>query len=603
MDCRDIEQLLSVKQAAELTSEQQAAVADHMWQCAACRMRWNLDVTNAGSQGDTGSDHGPEGAIVRRRGEDEEQSTSIDGEVRPPRNLGGFEILGRLGRGGMGTVFRVRQPSMDRIVALKVLMGHTGWNKTSLMRFTREAQTAAAAGHPNIIEVYDTGHDRGWYYIAMEYMDGGSLADVLQRDSPLAPERALALMKQVAGGLAEAHRMGILHRDIKPSNILLTSRGWAKVADFGLAKRPDIDLSVTRPALLLGTPVYMAPEALRGAEYDARCDLYSLGATFYQALAGQPPFMGRTSTELVAKHLEAQPAPLTEVSPGTPPPLARIVHRLLEKKPSDRYQSAGDLLSALEGVSLPAASDSGSAASGTTAFGRIGRAVRRRPRTLLLVTLLSLAVIAALVGLFVWPGGESYLPGPWVSLFDGKTLEGWRVVEEAICDGHGDVRVENGWMVLVEADPDRSTSVSWTGFVLPRTNYDLKLEAMRMDDSGGLCHLAFPVGNSHCLLSVGGKGTRVALDRVDGLTADDDTNPTLRFMTFEKDRWYRIQLRVTQAHIAVSIDNDNMFDLSLAEHKVGMPPPWTVLQPLGLGTWRDTSAFRKIFIRRLEPAK
>ena len=356
MDCRDIEQLLSVKQAAELTSEQRVAVADHMWQCATCRMRWNLDVTNADSQADAPSDHGPEGAIVRRRGEDEEQSTSIDGEVGPPRNLGGFEILGRLGRGGMATVFRVRQRSMDRIVALKVLMGHTGWSEASLMRFTREAQTAAAAGHPNIIEVYDTGHDRGWYYIAMEYMDGGSLADVLQRDGPLAPERALALMKQVAGGLAEAHRMGILHRDIKPSNILLTSRGWAKVADFGLAKRPDIDLSVTRSALLLGTPVYMAPEALRGAEYDARCDLYSLGATFYQTLAGQPPFMGRTSTELVAKHLEAQPAPLTEVSPGTPPPLARIVHRLLEKKPSDRYQSAGDLLSALEGVSLPAAS-------------------------------------------------------------------------------------------------------------------------------------------------------------------------------------------------------------------------------------------------------
>ena len=601
MDCRDIEQLLSVKQAAELTSEQRVAVADHMWQCATCRMRWNLDVTNADSQADAPSDHGPEGAIVRRRGEDEEQSTSIDGEVGPPRNLGGFEILGRLGRGGMATVFRVRQRSMDRIVALKVLMGHTGWSEASLMRFTREAQTAAAAGHPNIIEVYDTGHDRGWYYIAMEYMDGGSLADVLQRDGPLAPERALALMKQVAGGLAEAHRMGILHRDIKPSNILLTSRGWAKVADFGLAKRPDIDLSVTRSALLLGTPVYMAPEALRGAEYDARCDLYSLGATFYQTLAGQPPFMGRTSTELVAKHLEAQPAPLTEVSPGTPPPLARIVHRLLEKKPSDRYQSAGDLLSALEGVSLPAASDSGSAASGTTAFGRIGRGVGLKPRTLLLVALLSLVVIAALVGLFVWPGGESHLPGPWVRMFDGETLAGWRVVEEGDCFGHGEVRVENGWMVLEQADPDNSTSVSWTGFVLPRTNYELKLEAMRTAGTGCLFHLAFPVGDSHCLLLVGGDGTRVALDQVDGKGPKE--NGTARFMTFEDDRSYRILLRVTPANIKVWIDDRPIIDLSLAREKVDIPAEWTILQPLGLGNWKSASAFRKIFIRRLEPAK
>ncbi len=597
MDCRDIEQLLSVKQAAELTSEQQGAVADHMWQCAACRMRWNLDVTNAGSQGDTPSDHGPEGAIVRRRGEDEEQSTSIDGEVRPPRNLGGFEILGRLGRGGMATVFRARQPSMDRIVALKVLMGHTGWSEASLMRFTREAQTAAAAGHPNIIEVYDTGHDRGWHYIAMEYMDGGSLADVLQRDGPLAPERALALMKQVAGGLAEAHRMGILHRDIKPSNILLSSRGWAKVADFGLAKRPDIDLSVTRPALLLGTPVYMAPEVLRGEEYDARCDLYSLGATFYQAIAGQPPFTGKNGTELLTKHLEAQPVPLTEVSPGTPPPLARIVHRLLEKKPSDRYQSAEDLLGALEGVSLPAASDSGSAASGTTAFGRIGQAVRRRPRTLLLVALLSLAVIAALVGLSVWPSGEY----DWVSLFDGETLAGWRVVEEGDCIGHGDVRVENGWMVLEQADPDNSTSVSWTGFVLPRTNYEIKLEAMRTAGTGCLFHLAFPVGDSHCLLIVGGDGTRVALDQVDGKGPKE--NGTARFMTFEDDRSYRILLRVTPANITVSIDGNKKFDVSLARHEVDIPAEWTILQPLGLGNWESASAYRNIFIRRLEPAK
>ena len=322
MDCRDIEKLMSVKRAAELTSEQQAAVADHMWQCAACRRRWRLDVTDADSQAD-----------ADQRGRSQEQTTSIDDEVQPPRDLGGFEILGRLGQGGMGTVYRVRQPSMDRIVVLKVLTGDAAWDEASLTRFTREAQAAGAAGHPNIIEVYDTGHDRGWRYIAMEYMDGGSLTDALDQDGPLPPARALALMKQVTSGLAEAHRMGILHRDIKPSNILLTSRGWAKVADFGLAKRPEVDLSVTRPALLLGTLVYMAPEALRGEEFDARCDLYSLGATFYQVLTGQPPFTGTTGTELVAKHLEAKPAPLSDVSPGTPPSLARIIHRLLKKKP------------------------------------------------------------------------------------------------------------------------------------------------------------------------------------------------------------------------------------------------------------------------------
>jgi len=488
---------------------------------------------------------------------------------------------------------------MDRIVALKVLMGQAAWDEKFFARFTREAQTAGAAGHPNIIEVYDTGYDRGWRYIAMEYMDGGSLADVLKRDGPLAPGRALELMKQVAGGLGEAHRMGILHRDIKPSNILLTSRGWAKVADFGLAKRPDVDLSVTRPALVLGTPVYMAPETLRGEEYDVRCDLYSLGATFYQTLTGQPPFTGTTCTELVTKHLEAQPAPLSDVSPGTPRPLARIVHQLLEKKPLDRYQSAGDLLHALEGVSLPAAADSGPAAHRAGVFGRIGQVAGRRPRTLLLVALLLLAVIAAIVGPFVWPG-DKY--GPWVDLFDGETLKDWHVVTEAPCDYHGEVHVRDRQLVLDRAE-ENSTSISWKGFILPRTNYEIKLEAMRTDGKGCFCRLAFPVGDSHCLLLVGPEKTRVAMDRVDDKDAADPKNPTARYLAFEENRWYHIRLRVTPARIAVWIDYDNIINLSLVEHKTGMPPAWTILQPLGLGNWESASAYRNIAIRQLDPAK
>jgi hypothetical protein len=567
-----------------------------------------MDVTNAGSRSDADGPNGPGGVIVGRHDEQEEPSTAIEDEVRPPRDLGGFEILGRLGQGGGGTVFRARQPSMDRIVALKVLMGQAAWDETFFARFTREAQTAGAAGHPNIIEVYDTGYDRGWRYIAMEYMDGGSLTDVLQRDGPLAPGRALDLMKQVAGGLGEAHRMGILHRDIKPSNILLTSRGWAKLADFGLAKRPDVDLSVTRPALVLGTPVYMAPETLRGEEYDVRCDLYSLGATFYQTLTGQPPFTGTTCTELVTKHLETQPAPLTDVSPGTPRPLARIVHQLLEKKPSDRYESAGDLLHALEGVSLPAVSKSGPAAPRAAVFGRIRQAAGRRPKTLLLATLLLLAMIAAIVGLFVRHGAEPTVPNVWVNLFDGKTLTGWCVLTEDPCDLHGKVYARNGQLVLEKA-VERSTSISWTGFTLPRTNYEIKLEAMRTDGPGCVCHVVFPVGDSYCLLNVGGvagegkEGTIVALDRVDSYTSVDKDNPTTRPMTFEDNRWYRILLRVTPTGISVLIDGDYITGLSLTEHEVGLPPPWIILRPLGLGNWESASAFRNIAVRRLEPVK
>ena len=554
MDCRNIEQLLSAKRAAELTSQQQEAVADHMWRCAACRRRWQVDVTNA-------SPH----ANQAQRSEQQEQAASVDGQVQPPSDLGGFEILGRLGQGGMGMVFRVRQPSMDRIAVLKVLTGDAAWNESSLARFTREAQAAAAADHPNIIEVYDTGHDRGWHYIAMEYMEGGSLTDLIVRDGPLPPERSLAIMKQVTQGLAEAHRMGILHRDMKPSNILLNAKGRAKIADFGLAKRPDVDPCVTLHATMLGTPAYMAPEALRGEEYDARCDLYSLGATFYQLLAGRPPFMGATSSELVARHLETAPEPLTEAAPETPGPLAGIVHKLLEKNPADRYQSADDLLAALEGIGAPDSSDPGLAEPGRTAPGSLLRAVRRRPKTLVLAAL-TLGVIGALAGLIIWHSGDRSAPNPWVDLFDGETLKGWRVLTADPCDLPGKVYVKDRQLVLERAQ-ERSTSIVWTGHALPRTNYEIRLDAMRIDGNSCPCHLAFPVGRSHCDLIVGGggkDGSIVALDRVDDYDAADENNPTTLSMALENDRWYRIRVRVTPEQIDVWIDDDNVITLSLS---------------------------------------
>ncbi|NQT51510.1 serine/threonine protein kinase [bacterium] len=266
------------------------------------------------------------------------------------QTLGQFQIVDYVACGGMGTVYRGRQPSLGRFVAIKVLADRLAEDGNYVERFHREARTAAAISHPNIIEVHDIGKDRGHLYIAMELVDGESLADVLKREGRLLWGRAVIIMRQVADALACAHEHGILHRDIKPANILIQKHDRVKVADFGLAKRAEVDVSVTVTGQALGTPLYLPPEWARGKELDARTDLYSVGATFYHVVAGRPPFDGASATEVIVKHIEEQAPALQQRAPDAPPLLCHIIHRLLSKAPADRYQTANELLDALRDV-------------------------------------------------------------------------------------------------------------------------------------------------------------------------------------------------------------------------------------------------------------
>jgi len=316
---------------------------------------------------------------------------SMPGKFRPSdkpdpllgQTLGQFELIELLGRGGMGAVYKARQTSLDRFVAVKVLPRSVSRDPSFVERFQREARSAGAVIHPNIIQVYDVGQDKGFQFISMELVEGESLADLLKREGALPPARAVDLFKQVASALAKAHAAGIIHRDIKPSNILLTPEGLAKVADFGLAKREGVDISVTQTGDSLGTPLYMPPEVCRGEKADARSDLYSLGATFYQALAGKPPFHAATPAAVLAKHLEAEVPPLAQAAPGTPPDLCRIIHRLLRKKPADRFQSADELLEALRPIEARFAAEeaiSTVAVPGAPAGGKAPSSLSRRER-------------------------------------------------------------------------------------------------------------------------------------------------------------------------------------------------------------------------------
>jgi serine/threonine-protein kinase len=275
------------------------------------------------------------------------------------QRLGAYLIDKQIGRGGMGQVFVAQHALMCRPSAVKVLQAVPGEGEASLLRFEREVRLSATLTHPNTITVYDFGRtEEDTFYYAMEYLEGLNLEELVLRFGPVPPQRAVFILLQVCGSLAEAHANNVVHRDIKPSNMFLTRRGgiydFAKVLDFGLAKRiiPDSDRRVTGTGFVLGTPHYIAPESVSGSEaIDGRADLYSLGGAAYWLLSGRPPFAGKTSMELMVQHVKASPKRVSEVTEyRITPELDDAVMKCLEKDPKDRFQSAGDLGEALRAI-------------------------------------------------------------------------------------------------------------------------------------------------------------------------------------------------------------------------------------------------------------
>ena len=256
--------------------------------------------------------------------------------------LGEFRLLRRLGRGGMAEVYLAEQTSLKRHVAIKVMRPDFLAEEVYQKRFEREALAAAALNHPNIVQVYAVGEANGIRYIAQEYVHGINLRQFLNRKGPPSLSIALRIMKQVAMALHVAGKAGIVHRDIKPENILITRQGQVKVTDFGLAQltHSEEPLHLTRSGSTVGTPLYMSPEQINGKDLDQRSDIYSLGVTFYHLLAGRPPFLGETAMSVAAQHLHQTPVPLSERRPDLPPRLCHVVHKMMAKKPEDRYPDA-----------------------------------------------------------------------------------------------------------------------------------------------------------------------------------------------------------------------------------------------------------------------
>ncbi|MFO0845969.1 MAG: serine/threonine-protein kinase [Gemmataceae bacterium] len=262
--------------------------------------------------------------------------------------FGPFRVLSPIGRGGMGKVFLVRDTRSRQLVALKILPPRLARNEERMLaRFRREMDLSQKVAYHHIAWTYEVGEFRGVPYIAMEYIPGRTLSQVVNQDGPLRPARAARLMAEVAAGLSHAHTQGLIHRDLKPGNILITPRDQAKILDLGLAliegENVEDALVVGGQGYIVGTMDYIAPEqTLDAAGVGPRCDLYSLGCTLYFALAGQPPFPGGTSKEKIVRHRRESPTPLAALAPDAPPGLVALVERLMEKDPLHRPASAAE---------------------------------------------------------------------------------------------------------------------------------------------------------------------------------------------------------------------------------------------------------------------
>jgi tRNA A-37 threonylcarbamoyl transferase component Bud32 len=373
--------------------------------------------------------------VLRDLSDHERTRTAVPGagpaSISEAPKLSRFDLLEVLGQGATAVVYRARDKTLNRTVAVKVLHERAGANDVVRERFRREAQAAAGLSHPNVVTVYDAGEEQGRSFLVMELVEGRPLDRWLKEPQG----NPLALLEKAARGVAAAHERGVVHRDLKPANILVTAAGEPKVGDFGLAHVVETRTELTRTGTTLGTPLYMAPEQVeaRSGEISPRTDVYALGAILYEMLAGQPPHVGTSLADLYARIVRQDPAPPRAAAIDA----QTIALKALEKEPARRYadarEFADDLARHLRGEPI--------LARPVGAWGRLIRRCRRNPRaTALAVAAFVVLAIAGVVGLKMKREIDRLTtlapdPRPWTPVFDGSSLAcfmgketpGWRL--------------------------------------------------------------------------------------------------------------------------------------------------------------------------------
>lgn len=277
--------------------------------------------------------------------------TAVEAE-RSGQKLPGYQVIGKLGAGAMATVFKAKQISLDRMVAIKVLPRKFSNNPQFIERFYAEGRAAAQLNHPNIVQAFDVAKSGEFHYFVMEYVEGETVHDAIVRDKRYKEAEALDIIIMVADALHHAHEKGLIHRDVKPKNIMITPNDVAKLADLGLARAiDDKDAALAEKGKAYGTPYYISPEQIRGeVNVGPQADIYSLGATLYHMVTGNVPFNGKNPTEVMQKHLKAPLVPPDHVNPKLSTGISEIIEMMTAKDRKDRYKDCGDLLVDLRAV-------------------------------------------------------------------------------------------------------------------------------------------------------------------------------------------------------------------------------------------------------------
>jgi serine/threonine-protein kinase len=360
----ELQQMLS----GEVAVRNEVAVERHLEQCDQCRQRlealaaggdwWQgaaqhlssdeIELTLATGATRAFESRDPVGSSVRRRPDRMAPALQPPSHPEMLGRLGRFDIESWIGQGGFGLVYKGHDPELNRAVAIKVLAPHLAASGVARKRFAREAQAAAAISHPNVVPIHAIESEGDCPYLVMSYVPGQSLQAYVQKHGPLPIKAVVRIAQQIAAGLLAAHRQGLVHRDIKPANILLENGlNRAMITDFGLARAAD-DAALTQTGWLAGTPFYMSPEQAEGKPVDERSDLFSLGSVIYFMATGREPFRGEQPLAVLRKIVNERPAPAEQVNSDVPRTLSRLIERLHEKQPEDRYQSADQVNQLLE---------------------------------------------------------------------------------------------------------------------------------------------------------------------------------------------------------------------------------------------------------------